>query len=197
MFRNTPILPSHTALCIFFPFYPFQTCGSHPDLRPTTINSKYYHFCHYVALVCTSTNHSSIWPLAWHVFFWVDGVLAGLIQQSSQRGTVFPFISLSTGTEEDLGDLRSPCTLCMTNQSLQLSPARFSGACTQIVFWWHSCWWRVDVADYLPPKPLHHPLPTPTRETSRRNTIKSRGDRERQSAPAVQQHQTNLSTKSH
>lgn len=122
MFRNTPILPSHTALCIFFPFYHFQTCGSHPDLRPTTINSKYYHFCNYVALVCTSTNHSSIWPLAWRVFFRVDGVLAGLIQQSSQRGTAFPFISPSTGTEEDLGDLRSPCTLCMTNHCSSVLP---------------------------------------------------------------------------
>lgn len=40
----------------------------------------------------------------WGVFLMVDGVWAGLIQQSSQRGTALCFICPSAGTEEDLGD---------------------------------------------------------------------------------------------
>jgi len=61
----------------------------------------------------------------------VDGVAAGLIRQSSRRGTALACICPSA--EDDLGD--SSVTILVRDQLLQLSPARSSGSCTRVVLW--------------------------------------------------------------
>lgn len=84
-----------------------------------------------MALVCTNTNHSSIWTFAWSMFFLVDSVLAGLIQQSSHKGAAHCFICPSAGSVEDPGEFSATVLVYpVHNWSLQLSHARFPNSCT-------------------------------------------------------------------